>query len=206
MRFLKKCDDIMVVCDSLTLFIGELRQKSAAIRAYINTYGNVGSNNPYLRCADECIFRELLSELGRIFDKSSTFENENCSVHKLKELCLSEKYKHMFVEDHKDPLIILLDFTAYRYNNLSSINFRNKQLAHHDIKQIKEGNPVEIPFEKIEEIIIDLTKIFEQVITKINSYGLPIPVECSYSTKYEKLVSEYENSLKSLDKVGMQNE
>lgn len=206
MRFLNEFDDIKLVCDGLTLFISELRQKSAAVRAYINTYGNEGSNNPYLKSADENIFRELLSELGRVFDKSSTCGNKNCSIHKLKELCLSEKYNYLFVEGHKDPIIILLDFAIYRYEQLSPIKFRNKQLAHHDIQQIIEGNPIEIPFEKIEEIIIDLTKIFEQVRTKISSQGLSFPIEFSYSISYEKLVLEYEESLKSLDKAGIKNE
>ncbi len=199
-------DDITLVCDGLTLFIGELRKKLAAVRAYINTYGNEGSNNPYLKCADECIFRELLSEFGRVFDKSSTCGNENCSIHKLKELCLSEKYNYLFVEGHKEPTIILLDYIIDRFENLSPIKFRNKQLAHHDIQQIKEGKPIEIPFEKLEEIIIDLTKIFEQVRIKINSHGLSFPIEFSYSTSYEKLVLEYEESLKSLDKAGIKNE
>lgn len=135
-------DTLINLCIALTAFIAEIGKQAAAIEAYNNVFQNEVSGNVFLKLSYDSICREFLSEIARIFDNANTGQNENCTLLRLKNLCLNQKYSDFFPEGEEDDLIQSLDMVFQNYNQLSIKFSRRKQLAHHDLKQIIAGECV----------------------------------------------------------------
>ena len=127
------------VCEALTTFITGIREQSAVLRAYDNIFINNPCNSIFMQRAYESIWRELLSEIARIFDKANTGPNENCTFLRLKELCYSEQYWFLFASKEENELLQSLENVIEQYNQLPILKSRKKQLAHHDLQQMIAG-------------------------------------------------------------------
>lgn len=181
------------VCLGLTTFIIEIREQVAAIRAYDNVFQNSECSNIFLKRAHDSIWIELLSEIARIFDKANTGSNENCTLLRLRELCLNEQYSHLFPNGNENDLIKALDLLFEHYKQLPIGKSRKKQLAHHDLKQVICGGCIEISLEKVEQLISHTTDIFEKIYTRFY-FGF---FEVSF-INYNTLVTQFENDIRKL--------
>ena len=151
------------VCNGLTVFIREIRGQTAVLRAYDNIFKEKRCDSSFLNRAYESIWRELLSEIARVFDKSFTGSSENCTLLRLKELCLEEQYLYLFPGGRQNSLIQSIDLLHQRYNKLRIGKSRNKQLAHHDLKQVVEGACITISLDQIEQLVLDVTNVFANI-------------------------------------------
>ena len=190
---MSKYDTPENLCFALTAFITEIREQSAAIRAYDNVFQNKPCDNVFLQRSYDSIWRELLSEIARIFDKANTGSSENCTLLRLKELCCKEQYSFLFPNDGKDNLIQSLDAVFEYYNQLPIKKSRNKQLSHHDLKQIIAGEYIEIHMEQVENLIANTTDVFAKIYTRF-SLGF---FEISFPD-YDILVEIFEKAIKQL--------
>ena len=194
---MSKYDNPEQICRALSIFILEVLEQSAAIRAYSNVFQQNKSDNIFLQRAHDSIWRELISELARIFDKSNTkaklVSDDNCSLLKLKDLCLKEEYLPLFPGGETNNLVQSLDAVIQQYSALPIKKSRNKQLSHHDMKQLFAGKCVEISLDDIEILIADTSEVF----TKIYNCYLFGWVEFSFPS-YNVLVTKFEESLQTI--------
>lgn len=181
------------LCFALETFIIEIREQSAALRAYDNVFQNKQCDNSFFRRSYESIWRELLSEIARIFDKESTGSSENCTLLRLKELCLNEHNVFLFPSGGENDLLKTFDAVFESYKQLPIGKSRKKQLAHHDLKQVIAGKPIEISLEQIEQLIESVTDVFAKIYSRFN---LEI-FEASF-TNYDVLVEKYEKDIRLL--------
>ena len=191
---MSKYDNPELICRALSVFIQEVLEQSAAIRAYSNVFQQNECNNVFLKRAHDSIWRELISELARVFDKSSTKtkkgSDDNCSLLRLKDLCLKEEYLPLFPGGKTNSLMESLDAVIQQYSNLPVKKSRNKQLSHHDMKQLFSGECVEISLDDLEALIFDTAEVF----TKIYNCYLLGWAEFSFPP-YDMLVAKFEESL-----------
>ena len=181
------------VCVALTAFITEIREQAAAIRAYDNVFRNNPCDNVFMQRSYDSIWRELLSEIARIFDKANTGSSENCTLFRLKELCLKEQYLSLFPDGERDDLIQSLDAVFEIYKQLPIKKSRNKQLSHHDLKQILAGECIEISMEQVETLIANTTDVYAKIYTRF-SLGF---FEISFPD-YDILVKIFEKDIRQL--------
>lgn len=191
---MSKYDTPENLCIALTAFITEIRNQSAAIRAYDNVFQDKISNNTFLQRAYDSIWRELISEIALIFDNAGKKPNENCTLLRLKNLCLNEQYILLFPDGEKDELIQALDSVFDLYNQLPIKKARNKQLSHHDLKQLFAGEPIELSVESVENLIANTTDVF----SKIYTHFLGGIFEISFPD-YKILVECFEKDIKKLN-------
>ena len=180
------------VCLALTAFVWEIREQAAALRAYANVFQNRPCDNIFLQRSHDAIWRELLSEIARIFDKARTKSSENCTLFRLRNLCLDEQYSHLFPNGETDNLIQSLDRVFEEYTKLPLTASRNKQLAHHDLKQVIAGECIEISMEQIENLIANTADVFAKIYTRfLDFYEISFP-------EYNLLVDRFEKDIKKL--------
>ena len=190
---MSKYDTPENMCIALTVFITEIREQAAAIRAYDNVFQNTSCANAFMQRAYDSIWRELLSEVARIFDKANTGSSENCSLLRLKELCCKEQYSILFPNDEKDNLRQSLDAVFEYYNKLPINYSRRKQLAHHDLKQVIAGECIGISLEQIEQLITIMTDAFIKIYTRVclGFFEISFP-------NYDMLVKRFEDAIKQI--------
>ena len=181
------------ICVALTAFIIEIGEQTAALRAYDNVFQSESPNHIFLQRAYDSIWRELLSEIARIFDKANTGSSENCTLLRLKELCYSEEYSFLFPDNEKSNLLQSLDKLIEHYNQLPILKSRNKQLAHHDLKQVLSGECIEISLEQIEKLVEDITDVFAKIRTQLYLGNY----EVSFAN-YNALVEQFEKDIRKL--------
>ena len=181
------------VCEALTTFIIEIREQAAALRAYDNIFHSELCSNVFMQRAYNSIWRELLSETARIFDKADTGSSENCTLLRLKELCCSEQYSVLFPSREQDDLLQSFENIIEQYNQLPIIKTRNKQLAHHDLKQVTNGECIEISLEQVEQLIENLTNVFSRIRTRFY-FGV---FEVTF-VNYNVLVEHFEMDISKL--------
>lgn len=88
---------LFAVLFGITFFLNEIVSYTAAVKAIgeireTNSYSE-WQNNIFLLLAEESIWRELVSNLTKIFDSKSTYGHSNLSIDKLKDLCLLDDNK-----------------------------------------------------------------------------------------------------------------
>ena len=181
------------ICVALTAFIIEIREQTAALRAYDNVFQSESPNHIFLQRAYDSIWRELLSEIARIFDKANTGSDKNCTILRLKELCCSEKSLSLFPDNEKCSPLQPLEKVIEHYNLLPIAKSRKKQLAHHDLKQVLSGEYIEISLEQIEKLVEDITDVFAKIRTQLY-LGV---FEVSF-TNYNVLVEQFEKDIRNL--------
>lgn len=187
---MSKYDTPELICTAISTFIVEIREQMAAIRAYDNVWDSNECQNVFLQRTYESTWRELLSELTNVFDKSCTGLNENCTLVRLRELCLSDRYLELFSKGDGNDLIQSLDEVFRYFEQLPLRKIRNKQLSHHDMKQLFEGECIQISLEQIEKLVLDTTDVFAKIYTQFH-HGW---VEVTFAD-YNMLVRSFENAL-----------
>ena len=137
-------------------------------------FQNHSCDNIFLQRSHDSIWRELLSEIARIFDKANTGSSENCTLLRLRSLCLKEQYSALFPSGEKDNLVQSLDTVFEIYDKLPIKESRNKQLSHHDLKQLFGGGCIEISMDQVENLIANTTDVFTKIYNRFDSAFLSL--------------------------------
>lgn len=157
---------------------------TAALKAYGLVFGD-DQENRFLSLAHESLWRQLMSEISKIYDRASTCGKENCSIERLEKACeesqfLSSERQEEFTENMGDM--------RKRYEMLFPRELRNKKLAHYDRAAIRKQIVDDYCFDDIELFVRDTASLLD----KIGSAVFPADVT---SRNYDGLVGDFENSL-----------
>ena len=133
---------------------------AAALKAYGNVYKDDGAQNAYIDVAQEALWRQLMSELSKIYDRESTCGSDNCSIRQLSHCCLNHATA---MHGKSSELIAQLDALCERYEALFSKELRNKKLAHYDLVAVFSQEPPPIVFDDVEQFINDTAHTLQHV-------------------------------------------
>lgn len=165
---------------------------AAALRACGEVYGDNEQGNAFIDLAQEAIWRQLLSEISKIYDKESTCGSDNCSMKQLYHVCCNHP---RFPDRENDELLKQIDDLYERYKSLLSKKLRDKKLAHYDLEAVFELKSTYILFDDIEKFIVDT----ESVLSKIGNRLLGIDV----GWRYQECVKKCKEDLLSLNRKGV---
>lgn len=163
---------------------------TAALRAYAEVYRDK-ETNAYIDISQEAIWRQLLSEISKIYDKEATCGKNNCSLRQLYFSCLHHKG---FPNDKNDAILKQVDALYARYKSLFPLELRNKKIAHYDLEAMFAHEQAEIPLDDVELFINDTADILSQIGGRL--FGAEL------ANKYSELVEKYKNSLLSITVKG----
>lgn len=170
----------------ITLF--QFAQKfTAALKAYGNVYKDDGAQNAYIDVAQEALWRQLMSELSKIYDRESTCGSDNCSIRQLRQCCLNHATA---MHGKSSELTAQLDALCERYESLFSRELRNKKLAHYDLIAVFSQEPPPIPFDYVEQFINETAHTLQQIGDCL------LGVEVNFG--YDELVKNFQASLLKL--------
>ena len=126
---------------------------TAALKAYGEIFGDDGPENRFIEVAHETIWRQLMSELSKIFDAAGFGIFDNLSIKQLCKRCVNHA---AFPDGEENELIKQMDELQDRYETLLSKNLRNKKLAHYDMFSIFTQQPEHpILFSQVEQFVLD---------------------------------------------------
>lgn len=165
---------------------------AAALRAYGEVYGDKESGNVYIDLSQEVIWRQLLSEISKIYDKKSTCDFDNCSMKQLYHACCNHP---RFPDGESDVLLKQINRLYERYESLLSKTLRDKKLAHYDLEAVFALESPYVPFDGIERFIVDTGSI----LSKIGNRLLGIDV----GWRYHECVKKCKEDLLSLNRKGV---
>ena len=165
---------------------------AAALRAYGEVYGDKGSGNVYIDLSQEVIWRQLLAEISKIYDKESTCGSDNCSMKLLYHLCCNNRH---FPDGESDVLLKQIDGLYERYESLLSKRNRDKKVAHYDLEAVFALESLYIPFDGIEQFIVDTGSILSKIGVRLLGGELTF--------QYQKCVKEYKECLLSMNRKGV---
>ena len=163
---------------------------TAALRAYAEVYRDK-ETNAYIDISQEAIWRQLLSEISKIYDKEATCGEDNCSLRRLYFSCLHHR---RFPNAENDTTLKQIDELYARYASLLPLKLRNKKIAHYDLEDMFTYNQVSISLDDVEQFINDTADILSQIGGRL--FGAEL------ANKYSELVEKYKNSLLSITVKG----
>ena len=177
-------DALIAIC---TLFQFSQRY-TAALKAYGEMYGDRSSGNDFLDISQETIWRQLLSELSKLYDAEKTKRNVNCSFRRIKSLYFDSN--RQLCKEKNDSIINRIDELQHRYEKLLTKQLRNKKLAHYDFEKVYEQVSQTLSFAEVEQFVKDTGEVLEKLCEQNYISGLLL--------EYDELVKKYKESLTSL--------
>jgi len=154
------------ICLAISVFIDEVKNQVAAIRACERIPKDRREANVFLTTIGDALWRELLTGIAKMFDPPNGHKgDENCSFLRLREECMRSG---LFPCGKDDELIKMIDSLINFYNALPIRNARNKQLGHHDVKQIFKGEVINVSVDEVERIVIIMSYTLEAVYNRIS--------------------------------------
>lgn len=176
-----------IIWGALIILFQFAQKYAAALKAYGNVYKDDGAQNAYIDVAQEALWRQLMSEMSKIYDRESTFGSDNCSIRQLSRCCLNHATA---MHGKSSELVAQLDALCERYESLFSRELRNKKLAHYDLKAVFSQEPPPVVFDDVEQFINDTAHTLQQV----GDCLLGVKVDFDY----DELVKKYQASLLKL--------
>ena len=160
---------------------------TAALKAYGNVYKDNNTQNAYIDIAQEALWRQLMSEISKIYDRKSTCGSDNCSIQQLRHCCLNHAPA---LHGKSSELIAQLDALCERYESLFPRELRNKKLAHYDLAAVFSQEPSPIAFGEVEQFINETAHTLQRVGDYL--------IGANVNLVYDELVKKYQASLLKL--------
>lgn len=162
---------------------------TAALKAYGEIYGDGETNNPFIDISHSALWRQLISELSKIYDREKTCGEDNLSISQLRQLCLNHK---AFPDGATEDILKELGSLQTRYEMLLSKELRNKKLAHYDLISAFTYRVPTILFGEVEQFVLDTSAVLTEVGERLLLGELSIG--------YESLVQEFKENLYKIQK------
>ena len=182
--------DIKILWTTLFAFTMEIRQSLAAMNVYAETiYTGISIPNEQKVLWDlniQSVWRRLVSDITKVFDKGKTFKKTNCSVMYLKQFCLQED--HIFQGKEKDPYIIRLDALQQEYERVITSTIRNKTVAHHDYDTMRKGKESYIDLNDINHLIENLSTDIIQLGKRLFNLDFGFPPLNELQQQFKKAI------------------
>lgn len=184
--------DTELVVVALISFIDEIRKCLAAMNAF-ELIEEKRISVPQVQDSlweinIESVWRRLISDVAKLFDKASTCGKTNCSLKQLRQLCLLPENAELFPNAEEDSLIGEINQLQTLYEKAVSMSTRNQQVAHHDLEFLKSGTPSFIKLSELNNLIDETTDIISKVASKILLFDVVFPPLEDMEKMFEKAI------------------
>ena len=178
----EKLNKPLVVLMGLSTFINEYAKHMAALNILNENLEK--EENHFLRIMYETTSCYLLLEILKIFDNANFGESSNCSINKIRELCLEDSNK--FPKGKEDVLIKKIDKLKSRCETIIPMYIRHKRLAHNDLETTFLGENVLVKAKDIQSILQDLAEIIAEICERLTGAELKLETIEKYMDVYRE--------------------
>ena len=173
----------------ITLFLKDFcseMQEHMAILKVLEGLKNQLVQNDFITETRRGVEQQLLLEFVKVFDKPNFNKEENCSV-----LLLHDKIEKIEGVPCKSEILIRLQALQKEFEVIvSNGNWRNKKVAHHDLKTLNEWKMDEVDFQKVEALVFKLEKALNLILRYVCFIQYQDQSQAYLMKKYKHSLSE----------------
>lgn len=177
--------EIMNIVLFLKDFCSEMQKYMAILKVLEGLKKQLARNN-FITETKRAVEQQLLLEFVKVFDKDSFNKEENCSV-----LLLHGKVEKIENVPYKSEIINRLQILQKEFDGIvSSGNWRNKKVAHHDLRTLNECKMDVVDFEKVEALIFKLDSVLNLIFRYVCFIQYQDQSQADLMKKYKHSLSE----------------
>ena len=173
----------------ITLFLKDFcseMQEYIAILKVLEGLKNQLMQNDFITETRRGVEQQLLLEFVKVFDKLNFNKEENCSV-----LLLHDRVEQTENVPYKSEILDRLQTLQKEFNEIVSTgNWRNKKVAHHDLKTLNEWNMDEVDFQKVEALVFKLDNALNLILRYVCFIQYQDQSQVNLMKKYKHSLSE----------------
>ena len=177
--------EIMNIALFLKDFCSEMQEYMAILKV-LEGLKNQLVQNDFITETRRGVEQQLLLEFVKVFDKPNFNKEENCSV-----LLLHDRVEQTENVPYKSEIMNRLQALQKEFNEIVSTgNWRNKKVAHHDLKTLNEWNIDVVDFPKVEALIFKLDNILKIILKSVCFIQYKDQDQANLMKKYKHSLSE----------------
>lgn len=177
--------EIMNIALFLKDFCSEMQEYMAILKV-LEGLKNQLVQNDFITETRQGVEQQLLLEFVKVFDKPNFNKEENCSV-----LLLHDRVEQIENVPYKSEIMNRLQALQKEFNEIVSTgNWRNKKVAHHDLKTLNEWNIDVVDFPKVEALIFKLDNILKIILKSVCFIQYKDQDQANLMKKYKHSLSE----------------
>ncbi len=177
--------EIMNIALFLKDFCSEMQEYMAILKV-LEGLKNQLVQNDFIAETRRGVEQQLLLEFVKVFDKPNFNKEENCSV-----LLLHDRVEQTENVPYKSQILDRLQALQKEFNEIVSTgNWRNKKVAHHDLKTLNEWNIDVVDFPKVEALIFKLDNILKIILKSVCFIQYKDQDQANLMKKYKHSLSE----------------
>ena len=177
--------EIMNIALFLKDFCSEMQEYMAILKV-LEGLKNQLVQNDFIAETRRGVEQQLLLEFVKVFDKPNFNKEENCSV-----LLLHDRVEQIENVPYKSEIMNRLQALQKEFNEIVSTgNWRNKKVAHHDLKTLNEWNIDVVDFPKVEALIFKLDNILKIILKSVCFIQYKDQDQANLMKKYKHSLSE----------------
>lgn len=177
--------EIMNIALFLKDFCSEMQEYMAILKV-LEGLKNQLVQNDFIAETKRAVEQQLLLEFVKVFDKPNFNKEENCSV-----LLLHDRVEQIENVPYKSEIMNRLQALQKEFNEIVSTgNWRNKKVAHHDLKTLNEWNIDVVDFPKVEALIFKLDNILKIILKSVCFIQYKDQDQANLMKKYKHSLSE----------------
>ena len=174
----------------ITLFLKDFcseMQEHMAILKVLEGLKNQLVKNSFIAEIKRTVGQQLLLEFVKVFDKANfNKKEENCSV-----LLMHDKIEKIEGVPCKSEILIRLQALQKEFEVIvSNGNWRNKKVAHHDLKTLNEWKMDVVDFQKVEALIFKLDNVLNLILRYVCFIKYQDQSQANLMKKYKHSLSE----------------
>lgn len=177
--------EIMNIALFLKDFCSEMQEYMAILKV-LEGLKNQLVQNDFITETKRAIEQQLLLEFVKVFDKPNFNKKENCSA-----LLLNDKIEKIEAVPCKREILDRLQALQKEFNEIVSTgNWRNKKVAHHDLKTLNEWNMDVVDFQKVEALVFKLDNALNLILRYVCFIQYQDQSQAYLMKKYKHSLSE----------------
>ena len=177
--------EIMNIALFLKDFCSEMQEYMAILKV-LEGLKNQLVKNDFITETRRGVEQQLLLEFVKVFDKPNFNKEENCSV-----LLLHDRVEQIENVPYKSEIMNRLQALQKEFNEIVSTgNWRNKKVAHHDLKTLNEWNIDVVDFPKVEALIFKLDNVLNLILRYVCFIQYQDQDQANLMKKYKHSLSE----------------
>lgn len=177
--------EIMNIALFLKDFCSELQEYMAILKV-LEGLKNQLVQNDFITETRRGVEQQLLLEFVKVFDKPNFNKEENCSV-----LLLHDRVEQIENVPYKSEIMNRLQALQKEFEVIvSNGNWRNKKVAHHDLKTLNEWKMDVVDFQKVEALIFKLDNVLNLILRYVCFIQYQDQSQVNLMKKYKHSLSE----------------
>lgn len=177
--------EIMNIALFLKDFCSEMQEYMAILKV-LEGLKNQLVQNDFIAETRRGVEQQLLLEFVKVFDKPNFNKEENCSV-----LLLHDRVEQIENVPYKSEIMNRLQTLQKEFDELvSNGNWRNKKVAHHDLKTLNEWKMDVVDFQKVEALIFKLDNVLNLILRYVCFIQYQDQSQVNLMKKYKHSLSE----------------